>query len=217
MVQLDGIKAVIFDFDGLMIESESIAYQVWCEVLGQDNKNFTEEIYHNVIGQGPLESVEYLIEVLDLPLAVQELLETYWSERTARVCRDGFPAPGLIDLMQFLMDRGLVLGVASNSPSRYVIEVLEAMGLAEYFGCVRCREDVVQGKPAADVYLAAAACLEVDHERCLALEDSPIGLQAALNAGMRCLVVPNEELEGEDFSGAEGRFSSLSEVLAALS
>jgi len=203
MVQLDGIKAVIFDFDGLMIESESIAYQIWCEVLGQYSKNFTVEIYRNVIG------------------APQELLETYWLERTERVCRDGSPAPGLIDLMQFLTDRGLVFGVASNSPSRYVIEVLEAMGLAEHFGCVRCREDVVQGKPAADVYLAAAACLEVDHKHCLALEglaleDSPIGLQAALNAGMRCLAVPNEDLEGEDFSGAEGRFSSLSEVLAAL-
>jgi len=217
MVLLDGIKAVVLDFDGLMIESESIAYRVWCEVLGQYNKNFTEEIYHNLIGRGPVESVEYLIEVLDLPLPPQELLETYWLKRTARVCRDGFPAPGLIDLMQFFMDRGLVLGVASNSPSRYVIEVLGAMGLAEHFGCVRCREDVVQGKPAADVYLAAATCLEVDHERCLALEDSPIGLQAALNAGMRCIVVPNEDLEGEDFSGAEGRFSSLSEVLTALS
>ena len=217
MVQLDGIKAVIFDFDGLMVESESIAYQVWCEVLGQYGNNFTEEIYHNVIGRGPLESVEYLIEVLGLPLAPQELLETYWSARTERVCRDVSPAPGLLDLMQFLADRNLVLGVASNSPSRYVIEVLEVMGLAVYFGCVRCREDVVQGKPAADVYLAAAACLKVGHDRCLALEDSPIGLQAALNAGMRCLVVPNEDLEGEDFSGAEGRFNSLREVLAALS
>ncbi|TET31633.1 MAG: HAD family phosphatase [Anaerolineales bacterium] len=217
MIQLDGIKAVIFDFDGVVIESESIAYQVWCEVLGPYGKNFTEEIYHNVIGRGPLESVEYLIEILGHPLSPQELLETYWSERTERVCRDVSPAPGIIDLMQFLMDRGLVLGVASNSPSRYVIEVLEAMGLAEYFGCVRCREDVVQGKPAADVYLAAAACLEVDHECCLALEDSPIGLQAALNAGMRCIVVPNEDLKGEDFSGAEGRFGSLSGVLAALS
>ncbi|MES0340546.1 MAG: HAD family phosphatase, partial [Anaerolineales bacterium] len=75
MVQLDGIKAVVFDFDGLMIESESIAYQVWCEVLGTYGKNFTEEIYHNVIGRGPQESVEYLIKVLDLPLAPQELLE----------------------------------------------------------------------------------------------------------------------------------------------
>ncbi len=216
MVQLDGIKAVVFDFDGLMIESESIAFKVWCEVLGQYGKNFTEEIYHDVIGREPLESVEYLIEVLDLPLAPQELLETYWLQRTERVCRDISPAPGLIDLMQSLMDRGFVLGVASNSPSTYVTEVLAAIGLAGYFGCVRCREDVVQGKPAADVYLAAAACLEVDSACCLALEDSPIGLQAALNAGMRCLVVPNAELDGEDFSGAEGRYSSLSEVLAAL-
>ena len=217
MIQLDGIKAVIFDLDGLMIESESIAYQIWCEVLGKYGKNFTENIYHNLIGRGPVESVDYLIDVLDLPLDPQELKETYWSERTERVCRDIFPAPGLIDLMKFLKDRGLVLGVASNSPSRYVLEVLEAIGLLEFFVCVRCREDVVQGKPAPDVYLAAAACLEVDHKHCLALEDSPIGLQAALNAGMRCLVVPNEDLEGEDFSGAEGRYNSLGEVLAALS
>ncbi len=217
MIRLDGIKAVVFDFDGLMIESESIAYKVWCEVLGQYGKNFTEEIYQNVIGRGPLESVEYLIEVLDLPLAPQDYIETYWSERTERVCRDVVPAPGLLDLMQFLADRGLVLGVASNSRSRYVIEVLEVVGLAEYFGCVRCREDVIHGKPAADVYLAAAACLEVNPKRCLALEDSPIGLHAALTAGMRCIVVPNEALKSEDFSGAEGRFGSLSEVLATLS
>jgi len=217
MIQLDGIKAVIFDFDGLMIESESIAYKDWCEVLGQYGKNFTEEIYHNLIGREPFETIDYLIEVLDLPLTPQELFENYWSKRTERVCRDGFPVPGLVDLMQFLTDRGLNLGVASNSPSRYVLDVLEAIGLSKSFGCVRCREDVAQGKPAADVYLAAAACLEVDPEHCLALEDSPIGLQAALNAGMRCLVVPNEDLENEDFSGAEGRFNSLAAVLAALS
>lgn len=217
MIHLDGIRAVIFDFDGLMIESESIAYQVWCEVLDQYGKSFTEEIYHNVIGRDPFDSIDYLIEILDLPLDPQELFETYWSARTEKVCRDGFPAPGLIDLMQFLTDRGLILGVASNSPSRYVLEVLEALGLSQSFGCVRCREDVVQGKPAADVYLAAAACLEVDHTQCLALEDSPIGLQAALNAGMRCLAVPNEDLMDEDFSGADARFNSLVSVLAALS
>ena len=216
MIQLDGIKAVIFDFDGLMIESESIAYQVWCEVLGQFGRNFTEEIYHNLIGREPFESIDYLIEVLDLPLTPQELFETYWSERTERVCRDVSPVPGLIDLMQSLTDRGLALGVASNSPSRYIFEVLEAIDLLKFFGCVRCRDDVEQGKPAPDIYIAAAACLEVDHKRCLALEDSPIGLQAALNAGMRCIVVPNEDLDGEDFSGAEGRFNSLGEVLAAL-
>ncbi len=217
MIQLDGIKAVIFDFDGLMIESESIAYLVLCEMLGRYGKNFTEESYQYLIGRDPKECVDYLIETLDLPLTQQDFNENYWSERTERMCRDAFPAPGLVDLMQFLSDRGLVLGVASNSPSGYVIEVLEALGLSEYFSCVRCREDVVHGKPAADIYLAAAACLGVDHAHCLVLEDSPIGLQAALNAGMRCLVVPNEELEGEDFSGAEGRFKSLVTVLAALS
>ena len=216
MVQLDGIKAVIFDFDGLMVESESIAYQVWCEVLSRYGKNFTKDSYHNMIGREPVKSVDYLIETLDLPLSQKDLLETYWSERTERVCRDVSPMPGLIDLMQFHTDRGFALGVASNSPSRYVLEVLESIDLSQYFGCVRCREDVAQGKPAPDVYLAAAACLDVDHKHCLALEDSPIGLQAALNAGMRCLVVPNENLEGEDFSGAEGRFNSLIEVLASL-
>jgi len=216
MMQMQGTQAAIFDFDGLMVESESIAYQVWCEVLGPYGKDLTEEIYRNLIGREPLGSVEYLIEVLDLPLEPRELLEIYWSERTERVCRDVVPAPGLLDLLQTLQERELMLAVASNSPSMYVHTVLEAINLRGFFDCVRCREDVTLGKPAPDVYLAAAACLDVDPERCLALEDSLIGLQAALNAGMRCLVVPNEDLSGEDFSGAEGRYNSLSEVLAAM-
>jgi HAD superfamily hydrolase (TIGR01509 family) len=217
MVQLDGMKAAIFDLDGLMIESESIAHQVLSDVLGKYGKTIASDIYQNLIGREPLESIDYLIDVLDLPLTQLEFFETYWLERTERMCREVIPMPGLIDLMQFLTDRGIVMGVASNSPSRYVLEVLEAIDLLKFCGCVRGRDDVVQGKPAPDVYLAVADCLEVDHQYCLALEDSPIGLQAALNAGMRCIVVPNEDLEGEDFKGAEGQFSSLQEVLAALS
>lgn len=217
MIQTEGTQAVIFDFDGLMVESESIAYQVWCEVLGPYGKELTEEIYRNLIGREPLGSVEYLIEVLDLPLEPRELLETYWSQRTERVCRDIAPAPGLLDLLQTLRERGLKLAVASNSPSNYVHAVLEAIDLTDMFSCIRCREDVTRGKPAPDVYLAAAACLEVDPERCLALEDSPLGLQAALNAGMRCIVVPNENLVGEDFSGAQARFESLEAVQTTLS
>ena len=217
MIQLDGIKAVIFDFDGLMVESESIAHQVLSDVLGKYGKNITYDIYQNLIGREPLESIDYLIDVLDLTQTQLVFFETDWLETTERMCHEVIPMPGLIDLMQFLTDRGIVMGVASNSPLRYVHEVLEAIDLSEFFDCVRCREDVEQGKPAPDLYLATATCLEVEHTHCLALEDSPIGLQAALNAGMRCIVVPNEDLESEDFSGAEGRFSSLNEVFAALS
>jgi HAD superfamily hydrolase (TIGR01509 family) len=216
MIELAGTKAVIFDFDGLMVESESIAYQVWCEVLGSYGKTFTEDMYHTMIGDEPLNSVNYLIERLDLPIDPQDLLEVYWSQRTERVCREIAPAPGLLDLLNMLKERALKLAVASNSPSNYVHAVLEAIDLTDKFSCIRCREDVSRGKPAPDVYLAAATCLEVEPGRCLVLEDSPIGLEAALNAGMRCIVVPNENLGIVDYSGAAARFTSLKTLLAAI-
>ena len=94
---------------------------------------------------------------------------------------------------------------------------LQAIGLLEAFTCVVASDHVPHGKPEPDVYLAAAARLGVDPAGSLAIEDSPTGMQAALRAGMTCFVVPNGEMQGADFTGAHGQFTSLTAVRKALS
>ncbi len=217
MVQLDGIKAVIFDFDGLMIESESIGYQVWRQVVVEFGGEMSEAFYREVIGKTPEATIDLVCETLGLSISPQDLSERYWSQRTETMCVEPRAVEGLITLIEDLHQHQVPLGVASNSPTDYVERVLEALQLRQRFQAVIGSDQVTEGKPAPNVYLATAAALTVDPQDCLAIEDSPTGLQAAVNAGMRCLVVPNENLEGEDFSGAEGRYNSLSEVLAALS
>ncbi|TET81040.1 MAG: HAD family phosphatase [Anaerolineales bacterium] len=217
MIQLDGIKAVIFDLDGLMIESESIGYQVWRQVVAEFGSEMSEALYREFIGKTPEATIDLVCEILGLSISPQDLSERYWRQRTETMCVEAQAVEGLVTLIEDLHQHHVPLGVASNSPTDYVERVLEALQLRQRFQAVIGSDQVPEGKPAPDVYLATAAALTVDPQDCLAIEDSPTGLQAALNAGMRCLVVPNENLEGDDFSGAEGLYNSLSEVLAALS
>jgi len=217
MIQLDGIKAVIFDLDGLMIESESIGYQVWRQVVAEFGSEMSEALYREFIGKTPEATIDLVCEILGLSISPQDLSERYWRQRTETMCVEARAVEGLVTLIEDLYQHQVPLGVASNSPTDYVERVLEALQLRQRFQAVIGSDQVPEGKPAPDVYLATAAALTVDPQDCLAIEDSPTGLQAALNAGMRCLVVPNENLEGDDFSGAEGLYNSLSEVLAALS
>jgi HAD superfamily hydrolase (TIGR01509 family) len=217
MIQLDGIKAVIFDLDGLMIESESIGYEVWRQVVAEFGGEMSEALYREFIGKTPEATIDLVCEALGLSISPEDLSERYWSQRTEIMCVEARAVEGLVTLIEDLHQVQVPLGVASNSPTNYVERVLEALQMQHRFQAVIGSDQVPEGKPAPDVYLATAAALAVGPQDCLAIEDSPTGLQAALNAGMRCIVVPNENLEGEDFSGAEGRYNSLREVLAALS
>ncbi|MEE9513553.1 MAG: HAD family phosphatase [Anaerolineales bacterium] len=217
MIQLDGIKAVIFDLDGLMIESESIGYEVWRQVVAEFGGEMGETLYREFIGKTPEATIDLVCEALGLSISPEDLSERYWSQRTEIMCVEARAVEGLVTLIEDLHQVQVPLGVASNSPTNYVERVLEALQMQHRFQAVIGSDQVPEGKPAPDVYLATAAALAVGPQDCLAIEDSPTGLQAALNAGMRCIVVPNENLEGEDFSGAEGRYNSLREVLAALS
>jgi HAD superfamily hydrolase (TIGR01509 family) len=109
---------------------------------------------------------------------------------------------------------GLRLGIASSSRHRWVDGHLERLGL-EGFECVRCRDDVERAKPFPDLYLAVCACLGVEPERAVALEDSANGIAAAKAAGLRCVAVPNPMTVDLDLSAADLRLASLADLSVA--
>lgn len=210
------VQAFVFDLDGLMVNSEELSLIAWRRVLAPFGKNLEEQDYFTLIGQDSRASADQVIRGSGIPLSWDQLAQAHWKELKSIINRDLEPRPGLIDLVTAIGQSGYPLAIASNSPSDYVGLAVKAIGLGASFGCLVGRDQVAQGKPAPDVYLAAAACLSVLPTHCVALEDSPIGLQAALAAGMRCIVVPNDHLAGGDFTGAYLRCESLEAVEAAL-
>lgn len=205
-------QAVIFDFDGLMIDSEGIALRVWQELAAVYGREMTNEINHHLIGKAPDVGATLVRNQLGLSISPEDLRQTYWEMRTIRMCIEAQPAEGLETLIQYLDGRHLHLGVASNSPTDYVVQVLEAIKLRSWFGTVIGSDQVAHGKPEPDVYLQTARLMGCKPDETLAIEDSPTGVTAAVQAGMTCYAIPNPELIGQDFSMAHMKFNSISEL-----
>ena len=206
---LSNVRAVIFDLDGLMIDSEPIALEVWRSILAPFGVTPSADVYRRVIGLEPIRGVEILIAEYHLAAAPLELLETYWEQRT-EVMASGIQAREGLDLvMDWFQARGILMGVASNSPQFYVERIVTSIGVNDRLESVLGSDQVGRGKPAPDVYLAVANELGVLPGSCLAVEDSPAGVAAAKAAGMTCMAIPSSEVLERDFSQADLSFDSL--------
>jgi HAD superfamily hydrolase (TIGR01509 family) len=144
----------------------------------------------------------------------QEVLERRVGRRTEFILAKDL-LPGIVQYIDEARSLGLRLGVASSSTSEWVKGHLGRLGILERFECVRCRDDVVNAKPAPDLYLAVLECLGVAASDAFAIEDSPNGVTAAKQAGLRCVAVPNSITLGLDLSHADVLLRSLSEVTLA--
>lgn len=203
------ITAAIFDLDGLMIDSERISLRVWRTFLDEFDRSLSEGDYREMIGMNTHASAAHVKQVTGIAMAVEEIVEDHRSRLYQVIGEDAEPMPGLLELIDALKQRGIQLGVASNSPTDYVDRALHAIGLKPTFPVVVAADQVQRGKPAPDVYLEAASRLQIEPEACLAIEDSPIGLESALAAGMCCVVVPNDDLKGVEYPGAYAIYPSL--------
>ncbi len=203
------IRGVIFDLDGLMIDSEWISLRVWRKQLAEYGVDLPTDQYNALIGIDVEGCATRLVELKHLTVDRQELIARHRAGLIETV-RAGVPAqPGVIELVTDLKQRRLPIGIASNSPCDYIDAALGSIGLRGVFDCVLSSQDVARSKPAPDVYLAAAACLGLQPSECLALEDSAVGLRAAHDAGMMCVLVPSpgQDLDSIDFPYV--RFPSL--------
>jgi HAD superfamily hydrolase (TIGR01509 family) len=216
------VKAFIFDLDGVIVLSEPLGLRAWRKWLVPYGKTLSEADYDNLIGREAREAAEWVIRHTGIQASAEQALRERPGLLASVVDASLQPRPGIFELLEALQARRLLLGMASNSFREYVERVLTVMELRRFFTCVCTREDAPRGKPAPDLYLAAARCLGVSPGECIAVEDTPTGLQAALAAGMHTVAVPNERLylhkssAAQDFSEAEACFASLGELTAGL-
>jgi HAD superfamily hydrolase (TIGR01509 family) len=206
------IRAIVFDFDGLILDTEEPVYRSWLEVYEAHGELLPFERWVQIVGSTTTEFHPqlHLEERLGKPLS-QEVLEGRIGRRTEMILAQEL-LPGILQSIDDARGLGLKLGVASSSTRDWVSGHLERLGILSRFDCVRCRDDVNHAKPAPDLYLAVLDCLGVSASEAVAIEDSPNGVMAAKQAGMRCVAIPNSITATLDLSQADVVLRSLSEM-----
>ena len=195
-------KAVVWDVDGVLIDSEPLHLSSFMETC--DRYGFAFDALDNArwLGKSFIDMWRGVPELRGFGLSLDELrdeiVEIYVSRVHGGMARQ--PAP---ELVAKLGGRGVVQGCASSSPRRIVEANVEAVGVADHLTAVLGREDVADGKPAPDLYLLAAEKLGVAPNHCLAVEDTASGLAAAKAAGFTAIAWPNAMTENMDFSAAD--------------
>ncbi len=209
------MQAVVFDFDGLMADSEPLAEWAWNQLLARYGCQLDDETLRAVLGLRLIDSAAVLCQRFGLPLTPAEAI----AERE-RIFLQAVPhrlraKPGLYPLLDELDRRGVLTAVASSGYRGYLVLGLQTLGLEGRFHAIAPGDEVEHGKPAPDVYLLAAERLGVPPAACLALEDAPLGIDAARAAGMVCIAIPHPRTDRADFA-AHWVMASLDEVRQAL-
>ncbi len=196
------IEAVVFDMDGVLIQSEEVWDEVREAYVRERGGRYDDEVQRAMMGMSSVEWSQYLHDVAGVPdepsaindEVVRRMLDTY---------REQLPLiDGAVDAVRRLADR-YPLGLASSSNRPLIDAVLLVAGLTPFFTATVSSEEVQHGKPAPDVYLEAARRLGVDAPRCAAVEDSHGGIRSAKAAGMRVIAIPNPSYPPDDESLAQ--------------
>jgi HAD superfamily hydrolase (TIGR01509 family) len=183
LVLLEGVEAVIFDCDGTLADTMPLHYRAWAETLAGTGAEMSEALFYELGGVATEEIVRLLNARHDCQLPVAETAAE--KERRYEALLPQAPAiRPVVALARALCGR-LPLAVASGGIRRLVEKTVAALDLTHCFQAIKSAEDVADGKPAPDLFLAAAAALGVPPDRCLVYEDSELGIEAARRAGMR--------------------------------
>jgi HAD superfamily hydrolase (TIGR01509 family) len=211
------IEAVVFDLDGVLIQSEEVWDEVREQYVREQGGRYDADIQRAMMGMSSTEWSRYLHETAAVP-AEPGAINAEVVQRMLGAYREHLP---LIDGAQAAVRRLapiFTLGVASSSNRPIIDGVLEAAGLAQFFAVTVSSEEVAHGKPAPDVYLETARRLEVVPARCAAVEDSHGGIRAARAAGMRVLAIPNPTYppDADSLAQADLVLRSLGELTPAV-
>ncbi|HKB32826.1 MAG TPA: HAD family hydrolase [Candidatus Dormibacteraeota bacterium] len=206
------IRAIVFDFDGLILDTEEPVYRSWLEVYEEHGEELPFERWVQIVGSttAGFHPQHHLEKRLGRSLP-KEVLDRRIGRRTEMILALE-ALPGVVRHIQEARAMGLQLGVASSSTSEWVKGHLSRLGILESFDCIRCRDDVANAKPEPDLYLAVLDCLGVGASEAIAVEDSPNGVLAAKRAGLRCVAIPNSITAQLDLGQADLLLGSLDEV-----
>jgi beta-phosphoglucomutase-like phosphatase (HAD superfamily) len=209
------IRALVFDFDGLIADTEGPEYQAWSEAWAGFGHELTLDLW--CAGIGTVDAYDPLEE---LAARVGDGFDRDATNDRRRVRQRELlvgltPLPGVLDHLAAATHLGLPIAIASSSEIDWILPNLEALGLASTFAHLSVYDGTCPAKPAPDLYIKACQALGVDAREALAYEDSPNGIAAAKAAGMRCVAVPHDLTRHLDLSAADVVVDSLAGIKLA--
>ncbi len=207
------IRAIVFDFDGLILETERPQYEAWRGVYASFGRELPLQAWLDVMGK-PVKTDLFprrLAAELGRDLDIDAMIEQYRGAVAKHLAQQPIQ-PGVEQVLRDATALGLKLAVASGSTHRWVDGHLARLGLAAYFQHTTCSEDTDRHKPDPDPYLHAALALDIEPGRVLVLEDSALGITSAKAAGMLAIAVPTEMTRYQSFDHADLELVSLEQM-----
>lgn len=204
------IRALIFDMDGLMIDTEPLYWEVGREIAREHGRTVADATLRKMMGRDRLASSRIFVEESGVPLAAEQVMVLREQKMLERFRRGGIePMSGLREILQ-RFERKLKLGVATSSPRLLVEAALPAIGVERFFDAMTAGDEITHGKPDPEIYLKTMAKLGVQPAETVVLEDAPAGAMAGKRAGAYVIAVPSPLTAQEDFSQvADTRVSNL--------
>lgn len=213
MNRTDHLDAVVFDFDGLIVDTETAIYRAAAAAFAAHGHEVTVEQWSTIVGLGDSDGAWYTQLTTDLGIDLDRAAFDVEYDQQDRSWRNELPAlPGVETLVQALVDAEVSLAIASGSSVEWLELHLDRLGLRDHFTVLAGVDRVERPKPAPDAYALACRELGADPARSVALEDSAHGIAAAKGAGLRVVAVPSAITRFTDLSAADLTVTSLEDV-----
>ena len=195
-------RALIFDMDGLMIDSERLYFEVERALARRYGKEVRDETLWKMMGRTPLEGLTIYVRELGLPLSPAEAVAVRNDLMRDKMKNDLRPMPGLFHILDAFRDERK-MAVSTGAPREFLDLSVDKLGIRDRFDVLLASDGIARGKPDPEIFLKTCERLEVPPDRAVVLEDSENGVLAGKRAGCAVVAVPNDYTRGQDFGRAD--------------
>lgn len=202
------MKALIFDMDGLMVDTERLYFEAEREIVKGFNRELKDETLWKMMGRSPLEAMKVLTVDLNLDITPEELLKIRDEVMIHKYNNDLVAMPGLFEIINKFHNK-LMLGIATGAPKIFLDIVLDKLKIRDYFTVLQSSDNIKNGKPDPEIYLTTVSRLNINPYEAIVLEDSSNGARAAKNAGCYTIAVISKHTQFQDFSFVDFKTDSL--------
>lgn len=189
---LKNIDAVLFDLDGTLVDSMWMWKQIDIEYLGKFGIPLPDTLQNEIEGMSFTETAHYFKKRFPIPDSIEQIKEDWNNMAWEKYSKEVPLKEGVREFLDYCKEKGKKLGIATSNSIELVSNIIKVHGLTDYFDVVKTGCEVAQGKPAPDIYLAAAEDLGVETHKCLVFEDLVAGIKAGLSAGMKVCAIEDE-------------------------